>query len=64
MGIKEDMQDIIDYLKDFNEVGFENGKEKIKNVEDWLNSPYCPLIDEEELEDLNENLDQLETDQN
>lgn len=56
--IKEDIQFIIDYLWEDEERHYEESEKpkdhiflKLKNVKEWLDSSYCPLVDEEELED-------------
>jgi len=55
--MKNKIQNIIDYLFEDEKRNFEeNDKPKnhifndIKYVEDWLNSPSCPLVYEEEID--------------
>lgn len=60
-GIKEHIESIINYLWDDEERNFEECDRpkdhifnKLKSVRYWLESPYCPLVDIDELEELEE----------
>jgi len=56
--IKESISNIVNYLKELEQTHFEeSGKPQdhiyndVLEVEEWLESPSCPLVDEEELEE-------------
>lgn len=62
MGIYEDFAEVLEYMKESEKPHFEEcefNKEntenhiytKIKRVDDWFNSPYCPLVSSDELEE-------------
>ena len=55
MNILEHFDRIIDYMYDDEEKHYEESEEKkehifvsIKAIKDWLESPSCPLVSEEE----------------
>ena len=55
--MKQKIENILEYMKESEETHFEeSGKPKdhifndVIAVEEWLNSPYCPLVDKDELE--------------
>ena len=57
--IKEKIQKILNYLSESEEQHFEeSGRPKdhifndVKEVQAWIYSPSCPLVDEEELEEI------------
>lgn len=56
MGMKEDIQELCNLVNKYKTIMPESiEKEKIlaasQRVEDWLESSYCPLVDEDELEE-------------
>lgn len=53
MGIKEDIEILCQIVTRELEVDVKGRSlvEECRRVEDWLNSPSCPLVDEEELEE-------------
>jgi len=48
MGIYEDIKHIISYAEDRHAEDRHQLLKEIKNVNDWLSSPSCPLTEEEE----------------
>ena len=48
MGIKEDIEFICSFVKDYTIE--KKDEETAERVLGWINSPSCPLIDAEELE--------------
>jgi hypothetical protein len=56
--MKQKIENILEYMRLSEETHFEeSGKPKnhilndVIAVEEWLNSPYCPLVDTDELEE-------------
>lgn len=58
MGVKEDLQEVLNYLSEAEQTHFEECEKeeqdnhiykKVLSVIDWLNSPFCPLVDEDEI---------------
>lgn len=51
MGIYEDISEISHFYFD-NLVDLDSEEyQRYKRVVDWLNSPYCPLVEEDEVEE-------------
>ena len=54
--VKQEIENIIEYLKESESKHFEESNKPkdhifrdVLAVEDWLNSPFCPLVDEDEI---------------